>query len=348
MNDFFDAMKSAIGENDSPTAVSHWLNTGHPLLNDILSGSYHGGMPSGRIVEMMGGSSSGKTAIATQVMIAAQKAGGVAAFMDHERSFDQNLAAANGLDLTGKWIFKAPDTFEQSCLMAIKAAESIRSKKLISPDSPIVFVFDSLAAMVPKSKFGKDLDEYNMNDNTALARATSAVFPSLALHAEAHDFLALFLNQTRMKPGVVYGDPETSPGGNAPEFYSSVRIKLRRQKKTEGAGDSKTVVGQTITAECIKNKVHRPFEKTKWDIIFTDEGHARFDSITPILDHLIDTGVIEKKGHRVEWDGKLLYPKEVIDRINTTGDPLPLYSLLPGWDEDVRNAKQKIDWTVSK
>lgn len=346
MSDFMEAMKAAIGDNSRPTAVEQWLNTGHPLLNDAISGSYHGGMPSGRIVEMMGGPSAGKTAIATQVMIAAQKAGGVAAFMDHENSFDVGLAIAGGLNDTSRWIFKAPDTFEQSVALTIKAAIAIREKKLVAPDAPVVFVFDSLASMVPKSKFEKGVEDYNMNDTTALARATSAVFPALAKWCEKLNFLALFLNQLRTKPGVSYGDPETTPGGSAPEFYASVRIKLRRSKKTKGAGEDKVVTGQTVTAEVVKNKVHRPFEKAKWDMLFTEDGQMRFDQVGSVIDLLLDKEILVKKGHRIEWDGKSLYRDDIAERIEASGDRLQLYKLLPGWDEDAASAPQKVEWNL--
>ena len=337
-NPLEDLLK-VIGDNHAPTTVSHWLNTGHPLLNDAISGSYHGGMPSGRIVEMFGPASCGKTAIATEVMIAAQKAGGVAAFMDHENSFDHNLATSNGLDPIKNWIFRAPDTFEESIALTFKAVATIREKKMIDPKAPIVFVYDSLASMVPKSKFGKDVDEYNMNDTTALARATSSLFPSLSKMAEKFDFLALFLNQVRVKPGVVYGNPETTPGGSAPEYYASVRLSLKRAMM-------KDKKGQTVKAECVKNKVHKPFEKAEWDFVFTDEGTGRFDPVGSVLDHLVEIGVVTKAGHRLEWDGQKLFRDDVVDRINKSGDRVQLYKLLPGWDADRANASQKIDWNA--
>lgn len=341
---FMDELAKAIGGNDAPTTVSRWLDTGHPLLNDALSGSYHGGFPLGRIVEMFGGSSTGKTAIATAVMTCAQKMGGVAGFFDHENSFDHELAERNGLSTSDRWIFKAPDTFEQSIDTAVKAAHAIRERKLIDKDAPIVFVFDSLASMVPRSKFDKESSEYNMNDNTALARATSAAFPALAKHCEAQQFTALFLNQVRTKPGVVYGDPETTPGGSAPEYYASVRVSLSRSMLKDKT--TKEVQGQTVKALVKKNKVHRPFEKAEWDFVFREDGTGFFDPIGAVIDKLCDDGVLKKGGAFIEWDGKKLHRAEIIKRINDSGDRLQLYKLLPGWDEDLEANPSTIDWNA--
>lgn len=343
---FIDEMEEAIGKNDKPTSVKTWLNTGHPLLNDALSGMYHGGLPVGRMVEMYGPPSCGKTAIATEAMICAQRMGGVAIFLDHENSFDQNLAASNGLDIEGRWIFKAPDTFEQSVAIASKAARHIRAKKLIDPEAPIIAVFDSLASMVPKSKFEKGMEEYNMNDKLALPAATSAAFPALAKACELDQWTALFLNQVRDNVSG-YGEKHKTPGGNAPEFFASVRIALKREKKVKGTGATKTINGQTITADIVKNKVHRPFERAKWDFVFTENGMGHFDPIGSTLDHLIDTGVIKRKGSRVEWNGKSLYRDDIVQRIEESGDRLQLYKLLPGWDEELTEISTVIDWNVA-
>lgn len=342
MDDFMEEMATAIGKNDAPTTVAHWLNTGHPLLNDALSGSYHGGFPVGRICEMFGGSSSGKTAIATSVMTCAQRMGGVAAFMDHENSFDHHLAEQNGLNTSDRWIFKQPDTFEQSIDIAVRASARIRERKLIAPDAPIVFVFDSLASMVPRSKFDKDAAEYNMNDTTALARATSATFPALAKHCQTHQFTALFLNQVRQKPGVVYGDPETTPGGQAPEFYASVRVSLSRSQIKDNK--TKEVTGQKVKANVKKNKVHRPFERAEWEFVFRDDGTGFFDPVGAVIDKLVEVDVLKRGGAFIEWGGKKLHRGDIINRINESGDRAQLYRLLPGWDDDLAANPSVIDW----
>lgn len=340
---FLDEIEKAVGKNDAPTKVKTWLNTGHPLLNDAISGSYHGGLPLGRMVEMFGPSSCGKTAIATSAMICAQRMGGVAMFMDHENSFDEGMAASMGLDINGRWIFKTPDTFEQSVVIASKAAAHIRANKLIAPEAPIIAVFDSLASMVPKSKFEKDMMDHNMNDKLALPAATSAAFPVMAKMSELDQWTPMFLNQVRDNVSG-YGPKVTTPGGKAPEFYASTRISLTREKKTKGTGSTKTINGQTITAEIVKNKVHRPFERCKWDFMFTETGEGRFDAVGSVLDHLIGLGVVERKGARVTWDGKSLYRDDIVERIEASGDRLPLYSMLPGWEDDIRANPSVINW----
>lgn len=323
-----------IGGNDEAATVNMWLDTGLPELNKALSGSYDGGMPAGRIVEMFGPESSGKTAIATKVMAAAQKAGGIPMFLDHEHSFDMNHAEQMGLDTTpGKFIYKTPDTFEQSLTMAVKVAEHVREKKLISDDSPLVMVFDSLASMVPQSKLDKSAEDYNMNDNTALARATSAAFPALVKFAERNNALMLFLNQKRTKIGVMFGDPTTTPGGDSPKFYASIRINLGRQmisKDVKGV-KGKVKVGQTITADCIKNKVSRPFQKATWDFIFDDgNGRGYFDAIGSTLEHLKDIGAIEKSGNFYLWsDGKKYAKKSLTEKIESEGLWDELVAMLP-------------------
>lgn len=344
-DDFFDAIEAAIGENDPPTTVKSWLNTGSPLLNDAISGKYHGGLPVGRMVEMFGPASCGKTAISTMAMIAAQRAGGVAMFLDHENSFDHGLAEGLGLDRSTRWVFKTPDTFEQSIAIAARAATTIRDKKLIPADAPIIAVFDSLASMVPQSKFEKGVEDYNMNDKLALPAATSAAFPALAKMAEMRQFTPLFLNQIRDNVSG-YGERHTTPGGKAPEFFASVRISLSRTKKVDKT--TKVVDGQTIEANILKNKVHRPFERAAWDFVFTPEGNGKFDAVGSVVDHLKKLGVLATSGAYIVWDGKKLYRNDLVERIYASGDVMPLYSMLPGWEAEVNDfGTNGIDWNAT-
>lgn len=331
-----DAIADVIGDNDEHQEVKHFLDTGFMPLNKAISGRYDGGMPSGRIVEMFGPPSSGKTAIATKVMIAAQQAGGIAAFMDHERSFQIPLAVGFGLDDTkGRWVFKTPETFEESVDYAQKLMKVVRDKELIDPDAPIVVVFDSLASMVPQSVLvdskGKEraATDRNMNDNTALARATSAHFPALAMLAEKYNALLLFLNQLRTKIGVMYGDPTKTTGGDSPEYYASVRIKLGRAMLTTGTGKDKQTIGQQIGAECIKNKVVRPFQKAKWNFMFREDGSGFFDVIGSTIEYATDEGLLKTSGPRVEWiDGKSYFRSQLVKKIEDEGLQDELFDLL--------------------
>lgn len=330
--DLAKAILDAIGENDETQGVKIWLSTGFAPLDHAISGKYReGGMPVGRIVEMFGPPSCGKTAIATNVMANAQARGGVAMFLDHERSFDKGLGQKLGLSLEKHhWIFKTPETFEQSVMYAINGAKAIREKNLIDKDAPIVCVFDSLAAMVPQSKMAKEVDAQGMNDSLALAKATSSVFPTLAVYAEKYQMLPLVLNQTRQKPGVIYGDPTTTPGGEAPKYYASVRIQLGAKKIVDGSGDDKQMLGQEIGAKCIKNKVSRPFQTAKWEFRFRPDGSGYFDVTTSLIAHLIDLGVLVSSGARVTWtDGKSYYKKALSEKIDTEGKQAELLALLP-------------------
>lgn len=317
------ALNKAIGGNDDVQTVTHWLDTGFPPLNKAISNRYDCGMPSGRIIEMFGPPSAGKTLIATMVMVSAQNAGGIAAFMDHENSFEVHHAERLGLETDpsiGNWLFKTPDTFEESIDIFRETLEVVRNGSFIPAEAPIVFVFDSLASMVPKSTV-KKADERNMNDNTALARATSAHFPTIAMLCRKYNAMCLFLNQSRTKIGVMFGDPTTTPGGNSPEFYSSLRIKLGRSQIKEGTDK----VGQSIGAECIKNKVSNPFRKTSWDYYY--EGGL--DVIGGTIDHLVDIGVFESKAGYIEFGGKKLRKKQLVKFFKENGGIEKLKEFLP-------------------
>jgi protein RecA len=311
------ALTGVIGDNDEEATVKHYLDTGFPPLNNASASDWNGGLPVGRVIEIAGPPSSGKTAIATKAMAAAQAAGGVAGFMDHERSFSMGLAPKLGLDITpGRLIYKKPQTFEDSVAIFHLAVKTIRDKKLIAKDAPICWVFDSLAAMVPQSVLtdskGKERDatDRNMNDNTALARATSAHFPAIAMIAEQYDVLVIFLNQIRTKIGVVFGDPRKTTGGDSPAFYFSQRLWLSAAQIQDSV--TKEVIGMKVTGSFVKNKVARPFAKASWRFMFMPDGTGRFDAEGSLVDFLVDQKLLPtvkpdgkdcRKGY-VMWDGK--------------------------------------------
>ncbi len=299
--DLAAAVDEVFGGEPESKGVNFWLDTGYPPLNKAISGDYFGGLPSGRIIEIFSPESCGKTAIANQVMASAQQAGGVALFMDHERSFMKDIAEFNGLNVSrSKFSLQYPDTFEESVTKAIRFAKFVRENKVIEPTAPIVIVFDSLASMVPQSKLAKEVDEQGMNDSLALAKACSAVFPTLSLYAEKYEICVILLNQTREKPGVVYGDPTTTPGGKAPKFYASVRIQLGRSMiKKDGE-----IQGQDVSCNVIKNKVSRPFQKCQWQFMFNEDGTGAFDTVGGTLDELCKLEILKKSGAFIEWDGK--------------------------------------------
>lgn len=327
MSDLAAEIMKAIGENDETSTVKIWLDTGFPPLNRIVSGRFDGGMPVGRVIELSGAESSGKTAIANECMKSAQKAGGIAAFWDHERSFDTRLAEQSGLDVSpGRFVFKRGKTYEQTVVETIKLLRVVREKELIAKDAPIVMVWDSLASMVPQQIAEKAADALNMNDNTALARATSASFKLIAQACDDYNAMLIVLNQTRTKIGVMFGDPTTTPGGDAVKFYCSVRIRLGRSMIKRSASDS-TKVGQRIGAECIKNKVSAPFRKCKWDFMFNEDGTGSFEVEGSLIDYLVDHNLLDvpSKGW-LSWDGNKVRKKELVSILKS--DPAAMQKIM--------------------
>jgi protein RecA len=331
--DVMSVLTGAIGPNDEEATVSQFLDTGFPPLNHASGARWDAGLPVGRIVEIAGPPSSGKTAIATAAMAAAQAAGGVAGFMDHERSFSLKLAPRLGLDPTERFVYRKPKTFEESIAIFHLAVKTIREKKLIAKDAPICWVFDSLAAMVPQSILtdskGKDRDatERNMNDNTALARATSAHFPAIAMIAEEFNVCVIFLNQLRTKIGVMFGDPRKTTGGDSAAYYFSQRIWLSASQIKKGTD----VVGMQVTGKFIKNKVSRPFVEATWFFMFEPDGTGRFDREKSMVEFLTEQKILTagSKAGSIEWNGKQ-YPKDTLAKaIRESGKFDQLTALLP-------------------
>lgn len=330
MSNAADDLLDILGENDEHMGVDSYIDTGFAPLNKAISGRFDGGFPGGRIIEMFGPESSGKTAIATMAMKSAQQAGGLAIFRDHERSFRPDHAAGLGVDLTQRYSYKKPETFEESIDQSVEVIEKIRTRGAIPAESPIIIVFDSLASMIPKSKFEKKgVAEYSMHDNTALARATAACFPALAHFAEKYNTTMLFLNQVRLKPGIAYGDPTTTPGGESPKFYASVRVQIGRVKIVEKDGKNKEFMGQRINAKVIKNKVSKPFQEAAWDFKFREDGSGYFDVTGSTIDYCTDKGLLNKSGAHIEWlDGKKYFRKALIEKIDGENLQAELRALL--------------------
>ncbi|MDX7711816.1 MULTISPECIES: RecA family protein [Aeromonas] len=306
------AIEEIFGGEPETVGVRHWLDTGYAPLNMALTGRPTEGLPSGRIVQMFGDSSAGKTVISVDLMIAAQKAGGLALFMDHERTFMKALAEARGLDMTrGHFSLQYPRTFEESITKAIKWARYIRDNELVPASAPLVVVFDSLNSMVPQSKMEKELDELKMNDKLALAACCSSVFPAMAVLAEETDCLMLFLDQIRQDPGVMFGDNTKTSGGKAPGFYSTVRIALSRKViKKDGVE-----LGQAITAKIVKNKVGRPFRTAQWDFMFDEDGSGFLDRIGGMVDYLLERGILKKAGAYIEFKGKKVHRGPLVEAL---------------------------------
>lgn len=333
----------AIGKNDDPSTVTHFLSTGYPELDYALSAMWDGGVAGGRMIEISGPPSAGKTAIATAIMANAQKKGGVAGFMDHERSFSMVLAAKLGVN-TKTMIYRKPRTFEESIKILAEAAHHIRKNKLIDKDAPIVWVFDSLAAMVPQSalydsRTGKDksAEDRNMNDNTALSRATSAHFPALAQLCDELGVFCIFLNQIRIDIKVTQGDNRKTAGGDNAKFYFSQRIMLSASKIKKSATDPE-IIGMEVKGVVIKNKVSRPFASAIWRFEFMPDGTGKFNVYRSMLDFLVRQKILTSSAGYIGWafpgsavtfpSGKS-YAGALADKLEAAGAMSELMALLP-------------------
>lgn len=325
---FAKNIEKIAGPSEESAEVKMWLDTGFAPLNYAISNDWNGGLPVGRIVEISGPESSGKTAIATAVMKEAQKKGGYAVFHDHERSFSTSLGEQLGLNVSSRFFrMRKPKTYEESLDNFVATAHGARGIGLPF-DAPMVFVFDSLASMIPRSQLDKDMSKQGMHDQTAQARATSATFRVIANTAEETNSLVIFLNQVRQNIGVIYGDKTTTPGGNAPKFYASVRLQLSAKKLWN---DNNTVVlGQEVTGHCIKNKVNRPFLKATWRYMFNDDGTGHFDSVGGTLDFMIQKGILQQNGAWVTWpeDGKKYQRVNLLAKIEASGGESALRRIL--------------------
>lgn len=305
--------------------VRYWIDTGYPPLNLIISGDPEKGIPGGRIIEIHGESSSGKTWLTCQLMKAVQHQGGIAIFGDQERSLDTALCEMDGMSLAfPQWMYFRKETWEEYCDTALGMCQRIRKDKLITDDKPIMVVFDSVASMVPQSMLydskgnRREIKNLNMNDTTALPRAASSTMKILNSEFERLNVTFVLINQVREKPGVTHGDPRYTPGGKAFEFYPSVRLSMGRTMiKDKSTGET---TGQEIGIKTKKNKCARPGQEVEALLVFPPEGGAVFDRETGLLRELINLKVLPWTGQMVEWvDGKKYYVKTLSQKLRDEG-----------------------------
>jgi recombination protein RecA len=258
---------------DQPSVDLDAVNTGSIGL-DIALGI--GGLPRGRIVEIFGPESAGKTTLATHIIAEVQKAGGIAAIIDAEHAFDKGYAAKLGVDIDNLLISQ-PDYGEQGLEVA---------NRLIKSGGIDVVVIDSVAALVPKSEIEGEIGDQKMG---LQARMMGQTLRMIDGESHKNNVLVIFINQLREKIGVMFGNPETTPGGNALKFYASVRLDVRRIAQLK---DGEDIIGNRVRVKVVKNKVAPPFRSAEFDLIF---GQG-IDSIGEMVDVATELEIVHKSG----------------------------------------------------
>ncbi len=258
---------------DNPVETTEFISTGSIGL-DVALGI--GGLPKGRVIEIYGPESSGKTTLAIHALAEAQKAGGIAAFIDAEHAFDSFYAKKLGVDIDNLLVSQ-PDNGEQ----ALEITEN-----LIRSGAIDIIVIDSVAALTPKSEIEGEMGDSKMG---LQARLMSQALRKLTGTISKTNCCCIFINQLREKIGVMFGNPETTTGGNALKFYSSVRLDIRRISQIK---DAENVVGNRVRVKVVKNKVAPPFRMAEFDLMY-GEG---FSKIGEIIDLGVNFNIIKKSG----------------------------------------------------
>ncbi len=280
---FGDGAIMTLGKHSSSREISV-ISTGAIALDAALG---IGGVPRGRIVEIYGPESSGKSTLATHIVANAQRNGGLAAYIDAEHALDPAYAARIGVKLD-ELLISQPDCGED----ALNIAETLARSNAVD-----IIVIDSVAALVPKNELEGEIGDSHVG---LQARMMSQALRKLTSTLSKSNTCAVFINQIREKIGVMFGSPETTTGGRALKFYASVRLDIRRIGSIKGADN--VDIGNRVKVKVAKNKMAPPFQVAEFDIIF-NEGISRIGSI---IDLGVETTIIEKKGTWFSFNGQRL------------------------------------------